>query len=392
MKKLLYIGTHPSQTNGYSKVVYNHLCEFSKNKDIYVVCYGIQYTNKGDENQRKIISSNIYIHTASAEQNGFAFDELKNFVHICTPDIIFIYNDPYVCYQYLKQIETYKCKKFVYLDLVYKNMNASLIDYIKQQTDSIFVFDQKIKEAYEFENCLVLHHGNMYIGKNKITKDEACNALNIDSKYIYVLNLNRNTPRKRYDVYIKSVVAFYKKYNLLYVRFILACQVKGSFDLLEIFANECKKQSINLNFTEVFVIVENPQQLGEGQIELLYAASDVGINTCDGEGWGLCNFEHMAFGAPQIVPAHDCFKIYCNEENSIMLTPRWSYYVDNSRDANGGEGFVVDYEDVVVALHKYCSNDELRCDHGNTACNDVSGFSWNVVMQPLLQHVLSSDE
>lgn len=392
MKKLLYIGTHPSQTNGYSKVVYNHLCEFAKHKDIYVVCYGIQYTNIADENQRKITSQNVYIHTASAIQNGFAFDELKDFVRICTPDIVFIYNDPYVCYQYLKQIETYKCKKIVYLDLVYKNMNTTLIDYVKQQTHSIFVFDQKMKEAYEFENSVVLHHGNSYLQNEKQSKIEACSKLSIDPNFIYILNLNRNQPRKRYDIFIKSVVLFYSKFKLNNVKFILACQIQGSIDLLQVFKNECKTHGLELEFTDVFVIVENPQQLSERQIELLYAASDLGINTCDGEGWGLCNFEHMAFGAPQIVPAHDCFQLYCNEENSIMLMPRWSYYVDNSRDANGGEGFVVDYEDVADAIHKYCSDADLRSNHGKTARNDVSGFSWNVVMQPLLQHVLSIDE
>lgn len=50
MKKLLYIGTSPFQTNGYSKVVYNHLIELSKIKDLYIVHYGIQYDEKIHDN------------------------------------------------------------------------------------------------------------------------------------------------------------------------------------------------------------------------------------------------------------------------------------------------------------------------------------------------------
>jgi glycosyltransferase involved in cell wall biosynthesis len=36
----------------------------------------------------------------------------------------------------------------------------------------------------------------------------------------------------------------------------------------------------------------------------VYNASDVGLNTSEGEGWGLASFEHAATGAAQIVPGH----------------------------------------------------------------------------------------
>lgn len=39
-------------------------------------------------------------------------------------------------------------------------------------------------------------------------------------------------------------------------------------------------------------------------LNLLYNASDVGINTSQREGWGLISFEHAATGAAQIVPNH----------------------------------------------------------------------------------------
>jgi len=40
------------------------------------------------------------------------------------------------------------------------------------------------------------------------------------------------------------------------------------------------------------------------QLNLLYNACDVGINTATGEGWGMVNFEHAATKAAQIVPRH----------------------------------------------------------------------------------------
>lgn len=43
-------------------------------------------------------------------------------------------------------------------------------------------------------------------------------------------------------------------------------------------------------------------RLTDYQLNLLYNACDVGINTAGGEGWGLVSFEHAATGAAQIVP------------------------------------------------------------------------------------------
>jgi D-inositol-3-phosphate glycosyltransferase len=40
------------------------------------------------------------------------------------------------------------------------------------------------------------------------------------------------------------------------------------------------------------------------QLNQVYNAADIGINTCIGEGWGLVNSEHGATGVAQVVPDH----------------------------------------------------------------------------------------
>jgi glycosyltransferase involved in cell wall biosynthesis len=42
--------------------------------------------------------------------------------------------------------------------------------------------------------------------------------------------------------------------------------------------------------------------LADADLNLVYNACDVGLNTALGEGWGLVSFEHAATGAAQIVP------------------------------------------------------------------------------------------
>src|SRR2546426_2202261 len=47
---------------------------------------------------------------------------------------------------------------------------------------------------------------------------------------------------------------------------------------------------------------QKPLNIESQQLNLVYNASDVGLNTSTGEGWGFCNFEHAAAGKTQVVP------------------------------------------------------------------------------------------
>jgi len=48
--------------------------------------------------------------------------------------------------------------------------------------------------------------------------------------------------------------------------------------------------------------------VNDEQLNLLYNACDIGINTSMGEGWGLVSLEHAATGAVQMVPDHSACK------------------------------------------------------------------------------------
>jgi glycosyltransferase involved in cell wall biosynthesis len=46
---------------------------------------------------------------------------------------------------------------------------------------------------------------------------------------------------------------------------------------------------------------DEPPEATDEQINEIYNACDIGINTADHEGWGLVAFEHAATGSPQIL-------------------------------------------------------------------------------------------
>src|SRR4030095_984294 len=60
--------------------------------------------------------------------------------------------------------------------------------------------------------------------------------------------------------------------------------------------------------------------VSDDELNLLYNACDVGINTAMGEGWGLVSCEHGAAGAAQIVPDHSaCGELWRDKGELIPL-------------------------------------------------------------------------
>ena len=60
-----------------------------------------------------------------------------------------------------------------------------------------------------------------------------------------------------------------------------------------------------------------PGALSDADLNRLYNACAIGLNTSAGEGFGLVSFEHAATGAPQVVPDHDALR-------PVTPRPAWS--------------------------------------------------------------------
>jgi hypothetical protein len=80
---------------------------------------------------------------------------------------------------------------------------------------------------------------------------------------------------------------------------------KGAhYDIRRIFADQLERAGLDTNvFGKRMAIVDTapPNTVGDDGINQIYNMCDIGINTSDGEGFGLCQLEHLYTGAPQIV-------------------------------------------------------------------------------------------
>jgi glycosyltransferase involved in cell wall biosynthesis len=112
-------------------------------------------------------------------------------------------------------------------------------------------------------------------------------------------------------------------------------------------------------------------------INELYALSDVGVTAADGEGFGLCHFEAMGVGIPQVVPYIGGFRDYCVDgENSRAVPAKWSAYLPLSQSSVGGYIEVTDPLDLAQAMEDYAMDTTLREKHGAAARKTVLKYVW----------------
>lgn len=396
-KKVVFCGTHPCQYNGYSKVVYGLCEEISKYDDVEMYIFGFQNIHKSELHQKERVLSKVKdIFDAHAEEaklenrdtikhKGFGISLINDYVDKVKPDIIIIYNDLVIINNMLvelKKIRNPTFKIIPYIDLIYKNEKNNMIRNINANVDGGIMFTEHWKReivSQGFTKPLeVLEHGFDNKSFYPIPKKIARKYYNIDENAFVIVNLNRNQPRKRWDICIMAYVKFIKDHLKDNIKLMIATSLQGSWDLADIMISECRKHKIRVeDLKEHLIFIQNPQRVSDREINIMYNLSDIGINTCDGEGFGLCNFEQAGVGVPQIVPNIGGFLDFFDKAYSIMINPQWSYYSDHSRDSVCGEAEVCSIDDYVDGMNYYFNNKRMIEKHGEKARQHImKNYSW----------------
>ena len=127
-------------------------------------------------------------------------------------------------------------------------------------------------------------------------------------------------------------------------------------------------------------------------INLLYNCGDVGISCAEGEGFGLCTFEQMSIGVPQIVPEINGYTEYCNENHSLMVKPSLRCYIPLAHHSVSGEAQLVDPEIVSKAMERYVFDENLRKLHGKLGKEKVSEYTWEKAAAVLVKRLKALQE
>jgi glycosyltransferase involved in cell wall biosynthesis len=111
-----------------------------------------------------------------------------------------------------------------------------------------------------------------------------------------VLNANRNQKRKRIELTMRAFAAFARKRPRAWLYLHM-----GMLDM----GCDVRRVARELGIAERLITTTESDRhphVPDEQLNLIYNACDVGVNTAAAEGFGLVSFEHAAAGAAQVVP------------------------------------------------------------------------------------------
>jgi len=398
--RFMLVSTHAQQYTGYSKISYGILQELSKLPNLDLIHFGFQKHPQPAPDFRPYPPNVDVIDAAALEQplqQGFGYQGMMEQVKKKNPHIIMIYNDMAVVSRFLEEIRKTSIvprpfKVWIYCDQVYECQHQGMIDILNRDCDRVFTFTpywkKQLREQGVTRPVSVLGHG--FDSKTFFTlpRDLARKSLKLPEDAFVIMSLNRNQPRKRYDIMLMAFVELLIKNPLKPIVLLCICDKgeKGGWWLFEIFVRELKRKGASIEqFGNRLMISSQDMAFKDEDINVLYNVADIGISTADGEGWGLCTFEQMGVGIPQVVPDLGGYKEYCSKDNSMMVKPTHRYYLPSVYSIVGGEAQVCDPHDVCMAIEEYLNDSNKIKAHGQKAKDTVLGYTWSNAVKELVK-------
>ena len=404
--RFLLVSTHVQQFTGYSKVSHGILTELAKQPWLDLTHFGFQKFHELPASFRPYPAGVDVIDAAALEkplQNGFGYGALPDVIRKKKPAVVMIYNDMAVVTQFVEAIRKSGIprdfKLWIYCDQVYTTQSQVFLDILNRDADRIFAFSPYWKKCLKDQGVTrpvdVLLHGFNGHQCFPVPRDLARKQLSLPNDMFLFLNLNRNQPRKRYDILMMAFVELLVKYPTKPLFLLCICDKgeKGGWWLFELFARELKLRGVPIEqFAQRLIITAQNMSFKDDEINMFYNAADVGISTSDGEGWGLCQFEKMGVGVPQVVPDIGGYKEFCNSDNSVLVTPTVRYYLPTSFSPVGGEAMACDPHAVCLAMEEYMLNSAKKEAHGKAAREKVLGYTWEKACEPLLRRLRAAKD
>jgi len=327
--RFVLVSTHIDQTTGYSKVAANLLKQVaSLSPKVKTFHFGFQ-RHPERKGMRKAPEGIIQYDAAANEdpkEEGFGFNKINEYLETVTPDVVMIYNDPLIVCKFLDAMKTRPFKVWVYLDQVYMGIAHPLMDKIAESVDRVYCFTDEWKKVYltypkVVQDVRVLEHAvdpTIFSNLPREVRDELRIKMNVPRDGVVFLNANRNSQRKRLDLTIQAFVRMLAKNPTLPLYLMIVTNINPQagawYDVSRIYGDALAAAGLPAtNKNLLLVDTAPPNALTDETINHIYNVCDIGINTGDGEGFGLCQLEHMYTGAPQVVTDVGSYRSFLGE-------------------------------------------------------------------------------
>ena len=293
----------------------------------------------------------------------FGSHRISELVQKIKPDLVFVVNDIWVVISLFDAIKAFKesigFKFAVYTPIDSYGLFPELLPKM-EEWDALATYTEFAKEeirrmGYE-KPVAVFGHGTDFTKFFPLDKYECRKELGVPEDVFIVFNGNRNQPRKRIDLTIKAFVKFAKDKPDARLWLNMGAKDMG-WDLVPLFKRAARDEGYDptgkLILTSPHFSTYNC--LPVEQLNKVYNASDVGVNTCLGEGWGLVNTEHAATGVAQVIPDHTSLQEIFNGVRRITIE---SWETDRNYGLERGQPSPDDLASILN--HYYYNREELQ--------------------------------
>lgn len=399
--RFVLVSTHVDQTTGYSKVAHNLLRQVSSLAP-KVKTFHFGFQRHPDRKNIRRLPDNVTGYDAAANEDpreeGFGFNKIAEYLEMVRPDVVMIYNDPLIICKFIEAMKYDKAtspfKLWLYVDQVYKGIAQPLVDTMNKSADIIYCFTKEWANTYasygESPTLKVIEHGLDAAEFTCMSRDQRMSLrrnLKIPTDAVVFLNANRNSQRKRLDTMIMGFVHMLSKMRVaplyLMVVTVMNPQQGAFYDIQRIYVNELKMANLDPSeFASRLMIVDTaaPNTLADAQINEIYNMTDIGVNTSDGEGFGLCQLEHLYTGAPQVVTMVGSYEAFLNTKVATFIPPSGMQYFAGSMPL-GFAAPTFSREDIASAMEDAITNLDTR----KVAIRSYPFKSWSKVCDDWLE-------
>jgi glycosyltransferase involved in cell wall biosynthesis len=382
--KILYCGDAFVQT-GFGRVAEYLLPALAKEHEVHVLA-----TNYHGDYHEEAVKYKTYPAMVHGS-DPFGSHRIAELVQTIQPDLVWVTNDLWVAISLWDAVKTLRekipFKFFVYTPIdsygIFPELNAPVSEWDGLATYTEFGREELVKMGYE-KPISVIPHGTDFSKFFPIDPEECRKDLGVPADAFIVFNGNRNQPRKRIDLTIKSFIEFAKDKPDARLWLNMGAKDMG-WEIIPLFKRVARDAGYDpigkLILTSPHFSTHNC--LSVEKLNKVYNCADIGINTCIGEGWGLVNTEHAATGVAQVVPDHTSLKEIFNDIPRIACN-------GSETDRNYGlERLLPDPSSAVEILNYYYEDRNALKAAGNWCYERIHNkqFTWPAIAKKMLRIV-----